>query len=336
MMSSDSSLRLVRSRLPQEPREPFRPDQAPRESNEVPPPQAEGIVPNVLTESTAARLDEIAALLASQGASPFRVRAYRRGASVVRSLKQPVSDTLAAGGVEALERLPGIGQSLARSIRDIVRFGYSPMLQRLRGDVDPVRLLASVPGIGRRTAARLHDELNLETLEDLEAAAHDGRLEDPGGFGPKRLAGVRAALADWLGRVRSAAPASSVPTVGELLDVDREYREAASAARLPMIAPRRFNPEGRRWLPILHTNRGRRHYTALFSNTARAHQLGRTHDWVVIYCDHAGGDGQWTIITARSGPLRGQRIVRGREDECATFRASEGFELRSKSCVCPD
>ena len=317
MMSSDSSLRLLRSRLPQEPREQFSPDQTPGESNEIPSPQAEGFVRNVLNESTAARLDEIASLLASQAASLFRVRAYRRGASVVRRLKQPVSEILAAGGVAALEQLPGIGQSLARSIRDIVRFGYSPMLQRLRGDIDPVRLLASLPGIGRRTAARLHDELNLETLEDLEVAAHDGRLEHPGGFGPKRLAGVRAALADRLGRVRSATPASSVPTVGELLDVDREYREAASAARLPMIAPRRFNPEGRRWLPILHTTRGRRHYTALFSNTARAHRLGRTHDWVVIYCDRGDGDGQWTVITARDGPLRGQRIVRGREDERA-------------------
>ena len=130
MTSSDSSLRLVRTRLHQEPRE--RPG---------------------LNESTAARLDEMASLLASQGASPFRVQAYRRGASVVRRLKEPVSEILAAGGVAALERLPGIGQSLARSIRDIVRFGYSPMLQRLRGDIDPVRLLASVPGIGRRTAA---------------------------------------------------------------------------------------------------------------------------------------------------------------------------------------
>jgi hypothetical protein len=270
----------------------------------------------------------MASLLASQGASPFRVQAYRRGASVVRGLKEPVSEILAAGGVTALERLPGIGQSLARSIRDIVRFGYSPMLQRLRGDIDPVRLLASVPGIGRRTAARLHDELNLETLEDLEVAAHDGRLENPGGFGPKRLAGVRAALTDRLGRVRPTAPVSSIPTVGELLDVDREYREAARAGRLPLIAPRRFNPERRRWLPILHTARGRRHYTALFSNTARAHRLDRTNDWVVIYCDRGDGDGQWTVITARSGRLRGQRIVRGREGERATEEAPGGFVAR--------
>lgn len=271
-------------------------------------------MPIPVNDSTAARLDEMAALLDGQGANPFRVQAYRHGASVLRHLDQPVSEVLRAGGVEALEALPGIGHSLARAIRDILRFGYSPMLQRLRGDMDPVRLLSSVPGIGRRTAARLHDDLHLETLEDLEAAAHDGRLATV--VGPKRLAGVRAALAERLARVRPAPPSSGAPPVTELLDVDREYREAAAAGRLPRIAPKRFNPGRRAWLPVLHTTRGGRHYTALFSNTARAHQLGRTGDWVVIYCDRGDGDGQWTVVTAHAGPLAGHRVVRGREAEC--------------------
>ena len=287
------------------------------DSSRVPRDTAPHHEPDLLNESVAARLDEMAALLRSQRASPFRARAYERGAATVRNLDAPVSDLLKAGDVEALERLPGIGQTLARSIRDMVRFGYSPMLQRLRGDADPIRLLASVPGIGRRLAARLHDELHLETLEELEAAAHDGRLERLAGFGPKRLAGIRAVLAERLGRVRRAPSDSAVPSVSELLSVDREYREAAAEGRLPTIAPRRFNPERRRWLPILHRTRRGRQYTALFSNTAQAHRLGRINDWVVIYCDGGGSDGQWTVITARSGPLSGRRVVRGREQECA-------------------
>jgi putative hydrolase len=270
-----------------------------------------------INEVTAARLEEAAALLAGQGANPFRVRAYRHGAAVVGRLDRPVSEILATGGLEALEAIPGIGPGLARAIRDIIRLGYSPMLQRLRGETDPVTLLMSVPGIGRRTASRLHDEFNIETLEDLEAAAYDGRLEDWAGFGPKRLAGVRAALAERLGRARRHRAASDVPAVDELLDIDREYRDASAAGRLPTIAPRRFNPRRTAWLPVLHTTRGDRHYTALFSNTARAHQLGRTADWVVIYRDDGDGDGQWTVVTARGGPLRDRRVVRGREDECA-------------------
>lgn len=270
-----------------------------------------------LNATIAVRLDEVAALLQEQGANPFRVRAYRRGAAAVRRLPTSVTDILDRQGLEGLERLPGIGITLARTIRDIVRFGYSPMLERMRGDLDPVHLLATIPGIGRRIAARLHDELGLETLEDLEAAAYDGRLTNLAGFGPKRLAAVRAVLAQRLGRVRLPGAGGRQPGVAELLDVDREYREKAAADRLPRIAPKRFNPDGRRWLPVLHTARGPRHYTVLFSNTERAHRLGKTDDWVVIYGDRGRSDGQWTVVTTPGGPLAGRRVVRGRENECA-------------------
>lgn len=265
----------------------------------------------------AGKLEEAADLLTEQGANPFRVRAYRRAAQTLRRLREPVTAILAAEGVEGLERLPGIGVRFARAIREAVRLGYFPMLERLRGESDPVRLLESVPGIGPRLGARLHEEMGLSTLEDLEAAAHDGRLEEIAGFGRKRLAGIRDVLAHRLARVRPAPTREGrQPAVAELLDVDREYRESAAAGLLPTITPRRFNPEGRQWLPILHTTRGRRHCTALFSNTARAHRFKKTDDWVVIYRDHAAADGQWTVITSTSGRLYGRRVVRGREEEC--------------------
>ena len=90
----------------------------------------------------------------------------------------------------------------------------------------------------------------------------------------------RRALRCLLGRSRTRHQAPQVsPPVQSLLDVDREYRQSSAAGRLPKIAPKRFNPEGLAWLPILHTDRGKWHFTALFSNTARAHELGRTDDW---------------------------------------------------------
>lgn len=120
------------------------------------------------------------------------------------------------------------------------------MLDRLRGEGDPLAILASVPGIGKIFAARLHDDLGLETLEELEVAAHDGRLENYPGIGAKRLAGIRDSLAQRLRRVRRERDASPPrqPPVSELLDVDREYREKAAAGILTRVAPRRFNPEG--------------------------------------------------------------------------------------------
>lgn len=276
-------------------------------------------------EDIANRLDEIAALLEGQAANPYRVRAYRRAAATLRRQATSASQILATDGMAGIDRLPHVGPRLARAIRDIIVHGYSPVLERLRGESDAIRLFASVPGIGYRLAARLHDDLGLETLQQLEAAAHDGRLEQVAGFGPKRLTGVRSTLALRLGRItKEGRPGADqpAPPVGELLDVDREYLERSRAGDLRRIRPRRFNPEQMAWLPILHTERGGHHYTALFSNTARAHRLGKTHDWVVLYCDDGPGEHQWTIITSTFGPLRGRRIVRGREAECAALYAS--------------
>ena len=102
-----------------------------------------------------------------------------------------------------------------------------------------------------------------------------------------------------------------------LLDVDREYREKALGGKLPTIAPRRFNPTGEAWLPVLHADRNGWHFTALHSNTAQAHQLIRTRDWVVLYFyDDQHVEGQHTVVTETHGPLAGRRVVRGREAEC--------------------
>ncbi len=274
-----------------------------------------GVIPE--NHGVAARFEEVAALLEGQGANPFRVEAYRRGARTLRELKRPLSEILAREGFGGLDRLPGIGPILARAIYAVLGTGRLPILERLRGESDPTSILSSVPGIGRTLADRLYHDLGVATLEDLEAAAHDGRLESLAGFGPKKIAGIRDSLASRLARVRPPPAADGPePTVSEILDVDREYREAAAAGRLPRIAPRRFNPRREAWLPVLHTQRGPRHYTALFSNTSRAHALGRSRDWVVLYADGARGERQWTVVTETGGELRGRRVVRGREKEC--------------------
>ena len=269
----------------------------------------------------ASRLNELASLLEAQGANPHRARAYRRAAATVVALDRPASAILAEGGIAALEALPGIGQSIARSIRSLVLHGRLPMLERIRGESDPIALLSTVAGIGTVLAGRLHDRLEIETLEQLEMAAHDGRLSALPGFGPKRVAAIREILGHRLARVRTPLRAlpPDEPSAGELLDVDQEYRQKAGRGELRTIAPRRFNPTGEAWLPVLHTQRGPRHYTALFSNTQRAHEMGTTRDWVILYYDGEAGERQCTVITAEWGPMRGRRIVRGREAECVEF-----------------
>lgn len=204
----------------------------------------------------AALLHEAAALLEAQGASPYRVHAYRHAGDVVARWGRPLQQVFDAHGRPGLEALPGVGTGISAAIAEMLITGRWSLLERLRGE--------------RRPAAET------ETRSD----------------GP-------------------------LPEAAVLLDVDREYREKAAAGRLPLIAPRRFNPERKAWLPVLHTQRGPWHFTALFSNTARAHELGRTHDWVVIYFydgDHR--EAQSTVVTRPWGPHAGRRVVRGREHEC--------------------
>jgi len=270
-----------------------------------------------LNQSVARIFRECADLLRAQAANPFRVNAYLRAAGIVEALSADLRDILHDEGIPGLVELPGIGQGLAAAIDEIARTGRLAQLDRLRGDAAPEILFREVPGIGPKLARRIHEELHVDTLEALEVAAHDGRLSALPGIGPRRAATIQAGLAALLKRGRGERqPAREAPAVALLLEVDREYRRRAAADELPKIAPKRFNPDNRAWLPILHTERGDWHFTALFSNTARAHELGRTDDWVVIYYDDGDHrEGQNTIVTETAGPLKGRRVVRGRESE---------------------
>jgi putative hydrolase len=278
-------------------------------------------------ELLAGDLDEVADLLEAQGANPFRVRAYRNAAETIRGLDRPVHEILENEGTGGLQRLPAVGESLARSIEQLTLTGHLGLLDRLRG-AGPEDLLITVPGIGPALAARIHETLSIESLADLESAAHDGRLAEVDGLGRRRIQMIRESLAGRLRRRQRDQPRPPSqpvhqPPVTELLDVDREYRAAAESGKLPRIAPRRFNPGREAWLPVLHTQRGERHSTALFSNTARAHEVGAIRDWVVIYRDDPDGGGQWTVVTGRFGALKGRRVLRGREDECKATAAAE-------------
>jgi len=272
-----------------------------------------------LNRQIADKLQEMGDLLDQQGANPFRVRAYRQAAAELNQLQQPVDAILEHDGLAGLERLPAIGKGIATSIREMVLSGHWSQLQRLRQGAEGAALLQTVPGLGPELARRIHDELHVDTLEALENAAYDGSLERVKGLGERRLSALRASLSNMLGhprRPRLSEPQEN-PEVALLLEMDRLYRENAESGDLPRIAPKRFNPLNEAWLPVLHTDREGWHFTALYSNTARAHELEMTRDWVVIYFyDDHQQEGQQTVVTETHGPLVGRRVVRGREHEC--------------------
>lgn len=272
-----------------------------------------------LNAALAERLREIARLLREQESDGFRITAYLHAAETLEMLPEAVDDIYAGKGLAGLQELPSIGRGIAAAIEEMLLTGRWAKLERLRGAADPVRLFQAVPGIGPGLAERIHEQLHIDTLEALELAAHDGQLASVPGIGPRRAAAIRASLASILGRVRPTPrdTAGKRPPVGLLLALDAEYRAAAQAGRLQTIAPKRFNPTHEAWLPIMHARREGWEFTLMFSNTARAHELGRTRDWVVIYhYDDHHQEGQHTVVTETHGPLEGRRVVRGREAEC--------------------
>ena len=278
-------------------------------------------------QKIAEMLRELAGLLQAQGANPFRVSAYRKAAAAIARSDRELRDLFDREGREGLQKVPGVGPGIASAIAEILITGRWSQLERLRGSVEPEQLLQSVPGVGPELARLIHETLHVETLEALEIAANNGRLESVRGLGPRRVQMIRAALAAMLGRRRPVSRRASTPaeepSIATLLAVDREYRSRAAGGGLPTIAPKRFNPTGEAWLPVLHTVKDGWHFTTLYSNTAQAHRLGRTRDWVVAYFydkDHV--EGQHTIVTESRGVLSGKRVVRGREDECRAYYAS--------------
>lgn len=272
-----------------------------------------------LNAAVAERLRELARLLLEQESDGFRIAAYRHAAETLEMLPEGIDEIYARKGLAGLQGLPSIGRGIAAAIEEMLLTGRWGKLERLRGASDPLRLFQAVPGIGPALAERIHEHLHIDTLEALELAAHDGHLASVPGIGPRRAAAIRASLTSILGRVRPTRheTAGERPPVRLLLTLDAEYREAAQSGKLLTIAPKRFNPAHEAWLPIMHARREGWEFTLMFSNTARAHELGRTRDWVVIYhYDDHHQEGQHTVVTETHGPLEGERVVRGREAEC--------------------
>jgi len=277
----------------------------------------------VNNKEIASKLREIATLLNEQKANPFRVNAYLNAAKTIATMTEPVEDLLSREGFTALLELPGIGEGIARSVNEFVMTGRMSRLESLQTGHDPIALFEQIPGIGPRSAHRIIETLHIDTLEALELAAHNGRLKNVPGFSTKKIELVQSWLTHVLGYRRTRPePQQTIvePPVALLLKIDEQYRKKAQAGELPTIAPKRFNPSGEAWLPILHATKQGWHFTALYSNTARAHQLERVKDWVVIsFYDDRHHEGQHTVVTETRGAATGQRVVRGREIECNDY-----------------
>jgi len=127
-------------------------------------------------------LYEVADLLELEGVE-FKPRAYRRAAQAVESCPIPIEDLVAQG---RLHELPGVGESIAQKIEEIVKTGKLALHEELKAKL-PVDLyaLTQVEGVGPKTAKLLYEALGVRTLEDLERVAREGKIREVKGLGPK-------------------------------------------------------------------------------------------------------------------------------------------------------
>lgn len=157
--------------------------------------------PSVHNADIARAFDEIADLLELEGASPFRIRAYRNAARVVGELRLDAAARLAGGG--ELPKLPGIGADLAGKIAEISATGSCRTLEELRGRFPRgVTELLRLPGLGPKRASLLHERLHVDSVEDLRRAARAGPLRELPGFGGKTERRLAEAIEARLSKAR--------------------------------------------------------------------------------------------------------------------------------------
>jgi DNA polymerase (family 10) len=147
-------------------------------------------------EAIAHQLERLAALLELAEASTFGVRAYRRAAALVRVTPTPVAELVRRGQAR---RLNGIGPSIEGRLQELVETGRLREIEELEDRLQPGLVgLGRYLGVNPRQAAEIGRTLRVSTLDDLRAAAAEGRLREVPGIGPAREQRIIAALAGEL------------------------------------------------------------------------------------------------------------------------------------------
>lgn len=130
---------------------------------------------------------EISELLELKEENPFKIRAYRKAAQNIESLTKEIEEVYKKGGIKALQEIPGIGAHIAEKIEEYIKTGKVKAHTDLRREFPKHFLeIASIQGMGPKTAMLLYKKLKIDTPEKLEKAARAGKLRNIPGMGAKK------------------------------------------------------------------------------------------------------------------------------------------------------
>lgn len=177
----------------------------------------------------AAVFEELAELLEFRGENPFRIRAYQNGARAIRDLDEPIRE-IAQDPDRELSKLSGIGKTLAEKIGVLLETGSLPQLIELRKAVPEVVIaMARIPGLGAKKAAKLHEELELNSLDDLAAACREGKVSAIKGFAKK----TEAAILDGLAIAKAASERIYWVTADKIVaDLSEHMRDCKTISQM--------------------------------------------------------------------------------------------------------
>jgi DNA polymerase (family 10) len=137
-------------------------------------------------------LTDIATLLELKGENPFKSRAYLNAARSIQTLTEPLEKVFAP---QSETRIKGIGDSLHEKICELLATGKLAYYDELKNSVPPgLVLMLAIPGLGPKKIKALHQQLRIETLEQLEKACQDNKVAQLSGFGEKTQANILAGI----------------------------------------------------------------------------------------------------------------------------------------------
>jgi DNA polymerase (family X) len=157
----------------------------------------------------------------------FRSRAYLLAAQRITSLTEDIKKVKERG---ELDKIPGVGKSIAATIAEFLDTGESKVLEELRESLPPgVRQLMELEGIGPKNAMRLVDELKVSSIDDLEKAAKEGRVRELKGFGEKKEQNILLNIGDYRNRQTRFLLGGVLPVVDDMLAWMRESQAVIKA-----------------------------------------------------------------------------------------------------------
>jgi DNA polymerase (family 10) len=140
--------------------------------------------------------NKVADLLEINGSNQFRIRAYREAAGLVTNQSRQIQDMIEND--EDLTKLPGIGDDLAAKMKEIVETGELKQLKELEKKL-PIELtqLLDIEGLGPKRVAKLYQQLDIQSMSDLEQSLDKGEIKDLEGFGEKTQENIKQALKEY-------------------------------------------------------------------------------------------------------------------------------------------